>query len=137
ASVTGMGHPLDRTAVPGGVESAGKPPPVEYRHAHVEADERLAVHLRERFLPVLSRNDLVAVGDEDVGDDGDYRWIVVHHENAAQAVPPRGSTTWNVLPVPTRLSTEMRPPCCSTMPLQIKRPRPIPANRRSETFVPR
>src|SRR5205085_12063565 len=37
-----------------------------------------------------------------------------------------GTLKWNVLPWPGTLSTQMRPPCCSTMPLQITSPRPVP-----------
>ena len=38
-----------------------------------------------------------------------------------------GITIRNVVPVPTWLSTMMRPPCRSTMPWTIDRPRPDPS----------
>lgn len=50
------------------------------------------------------------------------------------AEPPSGSSTWNVVPRPSRLSTQMRPPCFSTMPLQMNSPRPIPEKCRLSTF---
>ncbi len=39
----------------------------------------------------------------------------------------RGRTTWKVLPLPSpSLSTQIRPPCCSTMPWQMVSPMPRP-----------
>src|SRR5579862_5081740 len=37
-----------------------------------------------------------------------------------------GMVNENVLPDPTSLSTQMRPPCASTMPLAMERPSPVP-----------
>ena len=46
--------------------------------------------------------------------------------SAASAPTGSGSENENVLPVPSSLSTQMRPPWCSTISLQIGRPRPVP-----------
>src|SRR2546430_1861614 len=87
--------------------------------------------------PALGALAAGARGTEEAAHDRGYRWIVGHHQDAAQLAPSSGRTTWNVLPVPSRLSTQIRPPCCSTMPLQRKRPSPIPEKRRSSTFEAR
>src|SRR6185369_859109 len=41
-----------------------------------------------------------------------------------------GRVKWNVLPRPTSLSTQMRPPCKVTSRFEIARPRPVPPYRR-------
>jgi len=42
----------------------------------------------------------------------------------------RGRAKVNELPIPSTLSTQMRPPCSSTIPLAMDRPRPMPSKRR-------
>src|SRR5258708_4700215 len=59
-----------------------------------------------------------------------------HHQfNFPSSAP--GSATWNVLPWPTALSTQMRPPCSWAIPRQMYRPRPMPAYDRASTFEAR
>ena len=38
----------------------------------------------------------------------------------------KGSVTWKVLPWSSALSTQMRPPLCTTISWEMKRPRPRP-----------
>src|SRR5438105_8967718 len=58
--------------------------------------------------------------------------IIVGDQNGFRAHrPPTGRMNENVLPVPTVLSTMMRPPCASTASLQNARPRPVPTLRES------
>ena len=46
--------------------------------------------------------------------------------DAAARASVVGSEKEKVLPRPTSLSTQMRPPWCSTISLQMGRPRPVP-----------
>jgi hypothetical protein len=59
-----------------------------------------------------------------VGADGG---IVLDHQDAFHERPPTGMTTENVVPFPSSLSTEMRPPCTSTEAFTTASPRPVPA----------
>ncbi len=63
--------------------------------------------------------------DEQVVEDG----VVFDHQDGAlhgDSPSAAGRRTWKVLPTPGVLSTPIRPPCRSTMALQMARPSPEP-----------
>src|SRR6185312_5889273 len=92
--------------------------------------------------------DVVPLGDEPVGEGHHQTRLVLDEQqsSAHAAYAPRaeapacvttalageasvrcaGSVRTKVLPFPGVLSTATRPPCASTMPLTMLRPRPLP-----------
>ena len=77
--------------------------------------------------------------------DGDYKIDVRDALRSIQARLPcpahptteaAGSVNRNLLPLPTVLSAQMRPPCCSTMLRQSARPSPVPPRARESLASP-
>jgi hypothetical protein len=124
---------------------------VELRHHHVEDREvgLLGERELERLLPVAGLDHGVAGTLEAERDECQDVLVVVGGEDnrllprdgfgfghavtslgfetvGAFGRPGSGSSTSNVLPAPTSLSTEIVPPCASTIDFTIGRPRPVP-----------
>src|SRR6266545_1294622 len=109
----------------------------------------------ERLVAAPRLDDLVAVELEQNGDEGENVFVVVGDENGRAAIRLRtdhavasmastgsllarsGSSTRKVVPLPSLLSTVIRPPCASTMALTIASPRPVPGMASSAAAVER
>src|SRR5215469_2325920 len=94
----------------------------------------LRLRHRHSFGPVGRLDDLIADADEQVADDLAVVLSVLDNENAlthhaascSTSATWTGSTTRNVEPWPGADSTEIVPPCISTMRLEIAKPSPVP-----------
>src|SRR5439155_25393833 len=66
---------------------------------------------------------------EDVPEELHVLLVVLDHEDARtrHEAGLAGSVNTNVLPFPSSLSTQMRPPCSSTSCFERARPRPVPS----------
>ena len=105
----------------------------------------LAFNRFEGLDTVAHGQHLVALGLQVVRDDLEQLHIIIDHQDGGllrwhalpsfQVVvarcPPLGSRTWNVLPAPGLLSTQIAPPCNSTIRLQMARPIPRPFTSRA------
>src|SRR5215471_8580138 len=86
----------------------------------------------ERLAAVLGLEHLVADIRQHVAEDAPVVFLVLHHEDAfrhacaAWRSRAIGSVNEKVEPDPRVDSTQMRPPCISTMRLAMDRPRPLP-----------
>src|SRR5687768_1813787 len=85
---------------------------------HVE-DVRIVVHDQDRRAHGYAAHVRPGAAEE-------------HHHSAPA---DSGSAMWKVLPLPSLLSAQIRPPWRATTSRQMKRPRPIPANLRSSTLL--
>ena len=99
---------------------------VEHHHIRVVLVEQpqalLAIVCRQhrRILPLELEAD---------GQGVEQPLLVVHHQDLHRADVPRspvGSAIRNVAPLPGRLSTQMRPPCSSTIAFAMGRPETAP-----------
>src|SRR5438105_13522961 len=73
---------------------------------------------------------------EDVPEELHVLLVVLDHEDPPAGHPysrPAGSVNTNVLPWPTSLSTQIRPPCSSVSRLDTSRPSPVPSRCRAPT----
>src|SRR5262245_12693173 len=73
----------------------------------------------------------VARSGEEIAQDGAQIFLVLHNKNsfthgAPAAAACTGSSMRNVEPCPRLDSTQMRPPCISTISLAMARPSPVP-----------
>ena len=86
----------------------------------------------ERLLAVLGLDHLVAGAGQQIAQDLPVVLLVLDHQNAlghaclACRSTVIGSVKEKVEPWPGADSTQIRPPCISTMRLEIARPRPVP-----------
>src|SRR5262245_21407199 len=84
------------------------------------------------LLSVGSLDDRIARAAEEVAQDAAQVVLVFDDQDAlAHAMALRlsatiGSSSWKVAPSPSLDSTQMRPPCISTICLAMARPRPVP-----------
>jgi hypothetical protein len=115
--------------------------PGHFRIAENQIVRALAEHL-ERHGAVVGDRDLVPVALQCLGQGGGDVGLVVDDQDRLPAIggngrapplrrPARGTTTGsssrNVAPCPTSLSTVMVPPCSSSVRRQSDRPSPVPS----------
>ena len=121
---------------------AGDGPAVDAREQQIHEDRVRSLGARdvEAALPVRRHECLVAGGADDPLRDVEVVGVVLDDQHAchqrlavrvsrAASLPARtrmGSVKWNVLPFPTSLSTQMRPPCRVMSRLEMASPRPVP-----------
>src|SRR4029077_598633 len=73
---------------------------------------------------------LVAGRVQDVAEELHVPLVVLDHEDPLaghRQTDPAGSVNTKVLPLPSSLSTQMRPPCSSTNRFESASPRPVPS----------
>ena len=116
------------------LDAAGGLVAVDERKLDVHQDQvgSLRSRHRERLLAVVGFNHQKASACEQVAKDlpivllilnDEYR--LVHYRAACHSIRA-GAVNENVAPAPGLESTQMRPPCISTMRFAIARPRPEP-----------
>ena len=95
--------------------------------------ELLRQQLADVGVVVDDENARLALGGARRGDDDLLAKLAdqrreLHRRRAAgrRLVRGQGSENEKMLPLPMTLSTQTRPPWCSTISLQIGRPRPVP-----------
>ena len=97
----------------------------------VAEDERKAIacdHL-QCIIAIVSDGDRIALRAKEVGNRGGDRSVVVNHEDRGlRHCYSFGNVMVNREPAPGWLSTEIRPPCCSTISLTSARPIPVPSS---------
>src|SRR5207302_4699254 len=100
-----------------------------------EVEPRDAVRGHERLVPGGAddpRRDVEVVGVVLDDQHACHQRLAVRLSRAV-SLPARtrmGSVKWNVLPFPTSLSTQIRPPCRVMRRLEIASPSPVPPYRR-------
>ena len=133
-----------------GADAARRLVPVDAGQLDVHQDQigLLALGRRDPFEPVDRLDQLVAGALQQVADDLAVVLGVLDDEDALRHAAPintgagsrplapaassmisstrTGSTTRNVAPLPRAESTEIVPPCISTMRFEIARPSPVP-----------
>src|SRR5262245_53535657 len=117
-----------------GLDLAGSVVAIEKRELDVHQDHVWAMGARlghaVRAVHGLDHN--VTGGGEKIPEDGAEIFLVLDDQNALRhALPPAaaawtGSSMWKVAPWPRVDSTQMRPPCISTISLAMASPRPVP-----------
>ena len=139
------GHGDDRDARrPGlGAKRAREAPAVHPRKEQVDEHRVGPFHPRELEAGHAVRRDqgLVARGADDPRGDVEVVRVVLDDQDAGHqrpvplrmsipvSLPARtriGRVKWKTLPLPTSLSTQMRPPCSVTRRFEIASPRPVP-----------
>ncbi len=107
---------------------------VHDRQLDIHQDEigSLFRHSRECLLAILRFHDFIISRGKHIANDLAVILLVLHHQNKlAHAVPAcrstrTGSVNEKVDPWPTCDSTQILPPCISTMRFEIASPRPVP-----------
>ena len=107
---------------------------VNPRKLNVHQDEArpLPRYGRYRFLAGLCLRHLVVRALEQITQDLSIVLLILHHQNEPAHAglvfcsTVTGSVNEKVDPSPGRDSTQMRPPCSSTMRLEIVSPSPVP-----------
>ena len=105
---------------------------VDVRQLDVHEDEVGHVLVRQLDC-VLTRGRLesaVAACLEDVSEQLHVLLVVLDDEDelvGQRSAHPPGSVNTKVLPLPSSLSTQIRPPCSSTSRFESARPRPVPS----------
>src|SRR6516225_413222 len=124
------GQHEDRHAAPLGAKSLADLHAAELREHHVQDDDVGGVLARGRKprLAVPRERDLVPFVREAVAERGRHRGVVLDEEHPGHqaALLETGRRMVNVLPFPGSLSTEISPPCATTMWCTIDKPRPLP-----------
>src|SRR5580692_4527479 len=119
---------------------------VEHRHLDIHQNQIRPVRFRrgDALRAVFGFDEVEADAGQEVAQNLPVFHLIFHHQNplahgAFSAVCPSppaftGSLMVKVEPLPSSESTWMRPPCSSTMRLEIARPKPVPPFCRVEVL---
>src|SRR5437773_7133576 len=120
-----------------GAQPAGGVEPRQLGQLDVHEDEvgQLALRHGDPLLAVRRLQQLVGRPAQQLSHDLPVVLVVldVEHPQAAHAPPPsacKGTVKKKVDPLPSSLSTQIRPPCISTSRFVMLSPRPVPPNSR-------
>ena len=145
-----IGHAAQVRVAAGSARPArSRPSPASWRRAGPGGTGSPAAAARRSSAracrPAVGRRRLHAPVGQHLLEDAAVGGVVVHDQHAAApcrragrrhgrrrrlGCRPKRAVKWNVLPLPTSLSTQMRPPISSTSCGEMARPRPVPPNRR-------